>query len=873
MERFDKITFQGAFRSYQQHVLDHADDYLADGKIHIVAAPGSGKTVLGLELIRRLNQPALILSPTVTIRQQWGERFADKFLLPDAAPENYVSYSLEYPQLITSITYQALHLAYQQPEGLMNTIHSFGIRTICLDEAHHLRSEWQKALEGFLQEMREEVKIIALTATPPYDSTPAEWNRYMTLCGEIDDEIYVPELVQEGSICPHQDYIYFNFPRSWETEVLREFRERSVACTAEILSSGLLNELMTANGILTNYSTQKDDILEYPKEYIALLCLTQYNNISIPLELIKLLCQKKTLPRMRMEYTERAFSFVLEHPELFREDLVIQLKEILAQNRLLRRGKPILCEDPNVDKALISSAGKLISIQNIAATEFANMGKDLRMLVLTDYIHKDLLHLVESDEQLDVMGTVPVFEAVRRAVGDRTYIGLLSGSLVLLPNEQVAAVSQIAADLKIPVSPKPLADTSYCQLSFSGGNRNSVAVLTQAFSQELIQILVGTKSLLGEGWDSPCINSLILASFVGSFVLSNQMRGRAIRVDLSNPDKTANIWHLVTAEPHITCKNILVQSLCNQLFADDNILVSKDFKTLERRFDCFLAPAYHKDTIENGIERIDIIEPPFDEKGIEKMNQKTLSLAADRQNMAQSWKRSGGSSMEILDIRSIPKEVQATSFTFTNVLFLGMVTFILTVFTNSLLGSMNGNSLRELAIYLAFVVILLSQLAKGALRLLKWLSPERTVRTLCDCLFKTLQDMGEIKRENTRIVVKADPYGLSINCALAGGSVHEKNLFSIAVGEMLSSIENPRYIFAERKRYERSYACPSIIGKNQKNVEMLQQHLNKAQAELKYHYCRNEEGRRILLKCRRRSYINRNDLYIRNRRAASDSNW
>jgi len=48
MQKFGKINFQGTFRSYQKHVLDHADDYLTDGKIHIVAAPSSGKTVLGL---------------------------------------------------------------------------------------------------------------------------------------------------------------------------------------------------------------------------------------------------------------------------------------------------------------------------------------------------------------------------------------------------------------------------------------------------------------------------------------------------------------------------------------------------------------------------------------------------------------------------------------------------------------------------------------------------------------------------------------------------------------------------------------------------------------------------------------------------------
>lgn len=67
---FNNIKFKCTFRSYQQRILDSADLYLSDGKINIVAAPGSGKTILGLELIRRLGNPCIILSPTTTIREE-----------------------------------------------------------------------------------------------------------------------------------------------------------------------------------------------------------------------------------------------------------------------------------------------------------------------------------------------------------------------------------------------------------------------------------------------------------------------------------------------------------------------------------------------------------------------------------------------------------------------------------------------------------------------------------------------------------------------------------------------------------------------------------------------------------------------------------
>src|SRR5207248_6299562 len=93
-------------------------------------------------------------------------------------------------------------------------------------------------------------------------------------------------------------------------------------------------------------------------------------------------------------------------------------------------------------------------------------------------------------------------------------------------------------------------DPDYSKVEVRGEYyRGSVRLMTSVFEQGGITVLVGTKSLLGEGWDAPCINTLVLASSVGSFVLSNQMRGRAIRVDCDQPQKTANVWHLVCVEP------------------------------------------------------------------------------------------------------------------------------------------------------------------------------------------------------------------------------------------------------------------------------------------------------------------------------------
>ena len=111
------LEFKGTWRNYQKRVLDHADAYLKDGKIHIVAAPGSGKTTLGIELIKRVSKNALVLAPSITIREQWVERIKTGFLKQGKDPEEYLSQDIRQPKAITVITYQALHSAMKRYQG------------------------------------------------------------------------------------------------------------------------------------------------------------------------------------------------------------------------------------------------------------------------------------------------------------------------------------------------------------------------------------------------------------------------------------------------------------------------------------------------------------------------------------------------------------------------------------------------------------------------------------------------------------------------------------------------------------------------------------------------------------------------------------
>ena len=862
---FEGVSFRGKFRSYQQEVLDEAERYLSDKKIHIVAAPGSGKTVLGLELIRRVGAPTLILSPSVTVRRQWGERFRELFLPDGAHTADYVSGELGERAPICSITYQALHAA-SRPDAdgsphWLKLVRDMGIGTVCLDEAHHLRSEWQKSLESLLQYLGGSVTVIALTATPPYDSTPAEWERYIRVCGEIDAEIFVPELVAQGTLCPHQDYIYFSYPSADESDMLAEYRARADAAIAEIRAEALLSRALST---LPRDGEAAERLLEDADELVVLLSLASALGVEPPKELLRLLLPSGRLPRCSEEDAERALRFVLQRPELFGAEISTRLREILDARGLLEGGQLYLSADPALQKKMLSSLGKLESIEKIVQAEIASCGRGLRMLILTDHIRRGMLSIVGSAQPPSVMGSVPVFEAVRWICPYETRLALLTGTLVIVPNA-IGGELLAAADARgLNCTLRPLGETWYSVLELSGGSRESVTLLTEAFEKGLIHILIGTKALLGEGWDSPCVNSLVLASFVGSFMSSNQMRGRAIRIDRSEPDKASNIWHLVTLLPPERKLSFLAQ--------EEDEPLGEDWALLRRRFECFMAPAYRGGSIESGLERVDILRPPFTREKVAEINAEMLARAADRRGMAESWKKAlmerpkGRVRERVHAAGEIRPRLYAASAGGAAALH------------GALLGALGllCFSAPPSAAYLAFLPLMgISgfSFVKDLQRSIGNGSAEKSVERLASALFRALRQSGAIESENAapRVAVR----GGGVECSLEGAGVREENLFVGALGELLSPLDNPRYLLIRTlpllgftiRLPSQSYACPSLLGTRKETAELLRKELEKSGDRFELVYTRSEEGRKQLLACRRAANDARRDAKVVRSRA------
>ena len=881
--------FSYPWRTYQERVLAALDESLDDNRLHVVAAPGSGKTVLGLEVLRRLDKPGLILAPTLTIRDQWVDRLVNLFLPPPPNRPDWVSNDIRAPGFLTVATYQALHAAYTGcedreeneaadregddapeeqacPEPVRNhaertraLLQHRSIGTVVVDECHHLRTEWWRTLNLLCKDLPQ-ATIVALTATPPFDVTPFEWERYKALCGPVDAEVPVPELVLAGDLCPHQDYIWFSTPSGDEAARIRGFRD-SVAKFVDALSrSADFVAALEHHPWVADPESHIEQILDEPEYFSSILVFLNAVRHRIPGPALKVLgVPGRRLPSLNLEWIE-----VLLTGCLYRDaDNFAQAKPALesAERDLRRIGaierrQVLLRATREIEKALTYSISKLDSIVSIVKLESQALGPDLRMVVLTDYIRAaDLPQAPDDIKPLTRLGVAPIFEKIRREGSAWIRLAALSGSLAVIPQGAQAALAQAAADIgiaaeRIHLTPLPH-DPAYLRVEIAGAEPSAVVqAMTRLFTAGEITVLVGTKSLLGEGWDAPAMNALVLASFVGSYMLSNQMRGRAIRTQAGNPEKTANIWHLVCVEP-------------------DSPMPGTDLDTLVRRFKAFVGVALNEPVIESGIERMAFGPAPYSRERVEAINRMMAARARDRASLKQAWQqalqREGAGVGTVEELRA-PVASLPQGFVFANTiaallweaLFLGG--FVAAHFADQL-SNLRTSSLGEFVMLMGFA--LLAGAVIAAPRLLKalWLclkhgSIESSIQQVGRAVLKTLAHMGVVRAPEgqLRVVARKGREG-TVYCALEGGSAYERTAYLEALREVLDPIGNPRYLLRRRTflgflRRTDYHAVPSAIGARREFAEyfarMWRWHVGPAELI----YARTAEGRKVLLRAR-----------------------
>ena len=873
----ETMAFRRPWRTYQARLLERLKIYMADGRLHVVAAPGSGKTVLGLEVLRRIDAPTLVLAPTITIRDQWVQRLEEHFLPDGQEQPCWVSTDLRKPEKLTVGTYQALHAlcvgAFEREEEydeeeredkedasdgsektseLPKELARAAFGTVVVDEAHHLRSEWWRTL-SFVVDKLGKPKIVALTATPPYDVSPFEWQRYEELCGPVDAEVSVPELVQQGDLCPHQDYVYFSSPAANEMGALVDFRAAATGFVERLKSNAAFRAAVCAHPWMTPVSAHVEEILERPEYASSLVIYLNATGAAVPNELLHTLgLPHKRIPALELEWLEILLTQCLyKDAESYRgnEALLKTIRRELLEIRAIERRKVKLRSPSDYLKLLTGSVTKLKSVEEIVRLESDSLGDELRCVVLTDFIRRSELPREKNDATaFEDVGVVPLFETLRGTGINGLKLGVLSGSVVIIPRTAEQMVRHVAREMGIreaDIELTPLGhDDAYMSLKLQGGRRQgAVQLLTAVFERGGITALVGTKSLLGEGWDAPCINTLVLASFVGSYMLSNQMRGRSIRADCTRLHKTANVWHLVCVEP-------------------GPFGPGEDYELLVRRCRAFVGVSATGPVIENGTARLGLGQPPFSREQIGKVNEQTKARALDRAGLRAHWEDAlrSGSRQETIDGLEAPEEELPRRFVLSNTI-LALLTqswfIFLTIFVTMMrgLGRARGDFWTYLQFAAGFAAVFSLPWALLALwRLLRHGTPEWSMRRVGRAVLEGLQYEGSIGRQNELRVQANRSDGGAQFCFLEGGTSKEQAIFLRALRDVLGPIENPRYLLARprvlRFLLEDYFAVPEVLARKKEFAEMFAKKWKRAVGRVDLVYTRTPEGRRLLLKAR-----------------------
>lgn len=886
MNRFDKIRFKGDFRSYQQRVLSNVDKYLKDGKINIVATPGSGKNILGLELIRRLGEPCLIISPNKESREWWGKCLKEHFLEDESEFEEIFSTDLHTPKLLNCITYQALCMAMEhvslKEEGevdcsdinLQKVLHKQRIKTICLDEAHHLQDKWHRSLEKFLNRPDEDVKWIYLTANPPALADRIEWERYYDICGKKDEEIYVPELVARGDLCPHQDYIYFNFPTAEEAKVIQKHNDYVGKAVKELSNLKCIQEITDyVKGWKPKYESYRSNIRLFSTELEALLVLLRYlDRIQDNIPLQKYL-GIKTLPQPGSIYFQRALEFLVDDASRLRNfHNINKIRDVLERYSLCKDKKVNLLYPEEIQKIMVSSVGKLTSIGDITLSEYRNLGKDLRMLILTDFNRgsKENLGKIGTDEAYQDISTVSIFETLRR-MDDTLNIGVLSGGFIILPGELVSQGTMINLE--------PFEGTRYAKIEVYGSAHEGMNLVRELLKEGKLQVLIGTNTLLKDGWDETCINTLILAGSVEPFHNANQMRGCVIRPNPMEQQKVVNIWHLVTLEPQEGIPDTTQ---------------SYDFEIVKQRFDTFMGPHYETGEIQSGMDRVRSVYQPFDAEGIHHINLEMLELSRDRSKVNKMWKEQLEESpfrvlaqttqaieSDVLSYDKLMKEITKSVQLFWNrsLILLGLIIAgfigIRSYLVNENLRAINFMSCFSI-IFLAspFILLLAESGSKIHLssmqKILKRLRRRGRcngvgiVEILAKTLQKTLEECGVIAANASVTVEREEHSNVKLRVQLKNATLHDQEIFNKAIEELMGTIEDPQYLLVPKDQKPETktqyfLACPSIIGKEEEYVKVFKKHLSMGFDLLKLVDTETWEGIQLMKQYRRNCYVIRKE--------------
>ena len=484
-----------------------------------------------------------------------------------------------------SMSGQSMSLLHSSSADTLKRIAALRPGALILDECHHLVGHWGRVLSA-AHEMLGHPVIIGLTATPPDtdNKDPRDVKRYQSFFGPIDYEVPVPAIVKDGFLAPYQDLAYFVAPTDEELKFVADADERldelvEELCRPVVVEAEAENEQSETKTPLHNlpgWITETLQQLKLPTGNVDSWSSFEKRDPSFSLASRQFLASNSiALPDGVPALNEDIDSstqfdqlvpvldrYVRHHLRRSPDESQQELgKRIVRTLRLL--GVQITetgtraCSSP-VSRVLAYSKSKCAAAIPILKQEIDSLGDTIRAVIVTDFerssaVSAELGELMDNESG----GAVAAFkQLLTDDATDALEPILVTGSTILIDDEIEdeflnASRSWLSErNLRVELTSKPVLE--FRQIIGKGRDwspRVYIEMITALFQQGLTKCLVGTRGLLGEGWDANRINVLVDLTTVTTSMNINQLRGRSFRLDPQWEEKIANNWDVVCIAP------------------------------------------------------------------------------------------------------------------------------------------------------------------------------------------------------------------------------------------------------------------------------------------------------------------------------------
>ena len=848
-ELFSTVAYERPFRRYQGLALDAFETARAAGRrqAYIVMPPGSGKTVLGLEIARRLGNRTVCLGPNTAIQSQWVEQW--RSFRPAA-----VSAGLD-PSLdahLTALTYQAIcdidpHspdleqevaelqagdsgdryvsanlrrqlrlvaaqggereelLAMLHPNGrrLVERIAGGGQWTLILDECHHLLEMWGYLLRAVVHELGDRVFLVGLTATPPSELDFKQAALYQELFGRADFEVATPAVVKEGNLAPYQELAYLTTPLGQEADYIESERTRFEELVTALLDPSLgtvsfldwfrarFVERRTRAGVEVGW-----DELEAAQPRLAQAALRYCFGSSLAPPAGARLREGDREPPTADDWVYLIDDYCVGHLrgsenpadlaawEMIRSALP-SLGYALGYHGIRSYLSP-------VDRVLLLSGAKAVAAAEILAAEERALGSRLRAVVLCDF---------ESAGGESPAGLAGVLDpqagsaalVLRRFLADP---GARVLNPILLTGRSVACsratAVELASWLERSFDLVPEGEGEVVELKAELGRwepREYVAAVTRYFEEGHSRCLVGTRGLLGEGWDAASVNVLVDLTGVTTTTSVHQLRGRSLRLDPQLPRKVADNWDVICIAP-------------------DHPMGLGDYSRFVRKHRNYFGLTGTGE-IESGVSHVDATLSPFGPPPQEQVDGLNARLLAQPERREEVYIRWGiGAPYQNLPTQTLrvrfgrspglarrPLHSTASGVEAAPSIMSRLLGTLLAGSGAYGLGLALGQDFLGPAVGLVLIGAGLAWTAGSIRGYLRRVGPAATLESLAAAVAEALATAGlvdpSVSAASVRVTAQPDGY---YRCYLAGASLDDSTQFAAALDELLAPLGQPRYI-------------------------------------------------------------------------------